>query len=70
MELRRGVLGVSVLHDLDIDPNKQGVRLTGSPTVFVSWVECRRALSGVHPETDEGRARLARMMDDLDAQAA
>lgn len=62
VELRRGVLAVSVLHDLDIEPNKQGVRLTGRPTVFVSWVECRRALAGVHPETDEGRARLARWL--------
>jgi hypothetical protein len=62
VELRRGVLAVSVLHDLDIEPNKQGVRLTGRPTVFVSWVECRRALAGVHPETDEGRGRLARWL--------
>lgn len=62
LELRRGVLGVSVLHDLDIEPNRQGVRLTGSPRVFVSWVECRRALGGLHPETDEGRQRLARWL--------
>ena len=56
------MLGVSVLHDLDIEPNKQGVRLTGKPTVFVPWVECRRALAGIHPETDEGRERLARWL--------
>ena len=56
------MLGVSVLHDLDIEPNRQGVRLTGRPPVFVSWVECRRALAGVHPETDEGRDRLARWL--------
>ncbi|HUR13216.1 MAG TPA: hypothetical protein VM097_01855 [Mycobacteriales bacterium] len=62
LELRRGVLGVSVLHDLDIEPNRQGVRLTGTPRVFVSWVECRRALDGLHPETDAGRARLARWL--------
>jgi hypothetical protein len=62
VELRRGVLGVSVLHDLDIEPNKQGVRLTGKPSVFVSWVECRRALAGAHPETDRGRSRLARWL--------
>ncbi|HTL23126.1 MAG TPA: hypothetical protein VL281_03730 [Mycobacteriales bacterium] len=61
-ELRRGVLGVSVLNDLDIEPNRQGVRLTGSPRVFVSWVECRRALDGLHPETDAGRERLARWL--------
>lgn len=62
VELRRGVLGVSVLHDLDIEPNRQGVRLTGKPRVFISWVECRRALGGLHPETDEGRQRLARWL--------
>lgn len=62
LELRRGVLGVSVLHDVDLEPNRQGVRLTGSPAVFVSWVECRTALCGIHPETDEGRARLARWL--------
>ena len=56
------MLGVSVLHDVDIEPNKQGVRLTGKPSVFVSWVECRHALAGVHPETDEGRSRLARWL--------
>jgi hypothetical protein len=56
------VLGVSVLHDLDIEPNRQGVRLTGKPPVFVSWVECRRALAGIDPETDEGRGRLARWL--------
>ena len=56
------MLGVSVLHDLDIEPNRQGVRLTGAPRVFVSWVECRRALDGLHPETDEGRGRLARWL--------
>jgi hypothetical protein len=53
---------VSVLHDLDLEPNRQGVRLLGRKTVFVSWVECRRALGGAHPETDEGHARLARWL--------
>jgi hypothetical protein len=28
----------------------------------VSWVECRRALGGVHPESDEGHARLSRWL--------
>lgn len=57
--LRRGVLAVSVLHDVDIEPNLQGVRLTGRRTVFVSWNECRRALAGLDPESDDGRLRLA-----------
>ncbi|MCU1601821.1 MAG: hypothetical protein JWO22_2530 [Frankiales bacterium] len=62
MELRRGVLAVSVLHDLDIEPAKLGVTLTDVPPVWVSWGECRRALAGHDPETPEGRERLARWL--------
>jgi hypothetical protein len=58
-ELRRGALAVSVLNDVDLEPNRQGVRLTGARTVFVSWNECRRALAGHDPESDLGRIRLA-----------
>jgi hypothetical protein len=61
-ELRRCALGVAVLHDLDIVPAIDGVVLTGRPTVEVSWAECRRALGGVEPETDDGRHRLARWL--------
>jgi hypothetical protein len=56
------VLAVSVLHDLDIEPAKLGVSLTGAPTVWVSWGECRRALAGHDPETPVGRERLARWL--------
>ena len=62
VELRRGVLAVSVLHDLDIEPAKLGVTLTGAPSVWVSWGECRRALAGHDPETPDGRERLARWL--------
>jgi hypothetical protein len=62
VELRRGVLAVSVLRDLDIEPAKLGVTLTGNPTVWVSWGECRRALAGHHPETGDGRERLGRWL--------
>lgn len=62
VELRRGVLAVSVLHDVDIEPAKLGVCLTGAPTVWVSWGECRRALAGHDPETPAGRERLARWL--------
>jgi hypothetical protein len=58
-ELRRGVLAVSVLHDVDLEPARDGVRLTGSPSVWISWTECRRALAGHDPESGEGRARLS-----------
>ncbi len=62
VELRRGVLAVSVLHDLDIEPAALGVTLTGEPTVWVSWGECRRALAGHDPETPDGRERLGRWL--------
>lgn len=57
-ELRRGVLAVSVLHDVDIEPAALGVVLPGTPTVWVPWGECRRALAGHDPEST-GRRRLA-----------
>lgn len=57
--LRRGVLAVSVLNDVDVEPGPHGVRLPGDPCVQVSWTECRRALAGADPESDAGRLRLA-----------
>lgn len=62
LELRRGVLAVSVLHDLDIDPAALGVVLSGEPGVWISWGECRRALAGHDPESADGRERLARWL--------
>lgn len=57
-ELRRGVLAVSVLHDVDLEPAALGLTLPGTPPVWVPWAECRRALAGHDPETT-GRRRLA-----------
>jgi len=59
IELRRGVLAVSVLHDVDLEPARLGVRLPGDPPVWVSWTQCRRALAGHAPESEAGRTRLA-----------
>jgi hypothetical protein len=56
--LRRGVLAVSVLHDVDVEPSGLGVVLPGAQTVWVSWGECRRALAGNDPEQPAGRERL------------
>jgi len=61
-ELRRCALAVAVLHDLDVLPAIDGIVLTGVPTVEVTWAECRRALGGVEPETEDGRHRLARWL--------
>lgn len=62
VHLRRGVLAVSVLRDVDLEPAPLGVALTGRPTVWVSWQECREALGGQDPEGEVGRERLARWL--------
>lgn len=61
-ELRRCALAVAVLHDLDIVPAIDGLVLPGEPALAVSWNECRRALGGEDPESDDGRHRLARWL--------
>lgn len=48
-----------MLHDLDLVPGDDGVVLTGTPVVSVSWTQCRRALAGADPESGTGRTRLA-----------
>lgn len=50
---------MSVLHDVDVEPARLGVSLPGSPTVWVSSGELRRALAGHDPEAATGRTRLA-----------
>ena len=61
-QLRRCALAVAVLHDLDILPGIDCLVLTGTPNVEVTWTECRRALGGEDPESDDGRHRLARWL--------
>ena len=50
---------MSVLHDVDVEPAHLGVVLPGSPTIWVSSGELRRALAGHDPEAGTGRDRLA-----------
>jgi hypothetical protein len=57
--LRRAALGVSVLHDVDVELNRQGLWLAEPTRVWVRWTECRRALRGADPESHLGRTRLA-----------
>jgi hypothetical protein len=59
-QLRRCALGVAVLHDIDVVPSTGGLVLPGPPQVVVTWAECRRALAGTDPESDEGRLKVAR----------
>jgi hypothetical protein len=58
LELRRLVLAVSVLDDVDLVPLDDGVLLTGVAPVEVSWLELRRALAGADPDDDLGRSRV------------
>jgi hypothetical protein len=60
-DLRRLALTVSVLDDVDLLPLDDGILLTGSATtapVEVSWLELRRALAGVDPESELARLRV------------
>jgi len=56
--LRRGVLAVSVLDDIDVEPGSLGVVLPGPPPLELTWDEVAAATGARHPETDAGRQRL------------
>jgi hypothetical protein len=58
LELRRLVLAVSVLDDVDLVPFDDGVLLAGVTPVEVSWLELRRTLAGADPDDDLGRSRV------------
>lgn len=60
--LKRCVLAVSLLFDLDAETDDDGAVVNGVPPVRVPWKECRRALAGADPESDEGRRLLARWL--------
>lgn len=58
LQLRRGVLAVSVLDDVDVEPGRLGLVLPGAPPVGISWGECARVLGGVDPAGAQGRRLL------------
>ncbi len=60
--LRRGLLAVSVVWDLDLEPAHDGVRLPGARPLLVPWAECVVALAGADPEHPDGHARLHRWL--------
>jgi hypothetical protein len=66
--LRRGVLGVCVIHELDLRPEYDAVVLEGTPEVRVPWRILRRAVAGAEPEDELGQARLSQVL--LSARAA
>ena len=53
---------MSVLHNMDLQPTVTGVVLISPVPVLVSWAQCRQALAGTDPESDDGRKRLARWL--------
>jgi hypothetical protein len=57
--LRRCALAASVLHDVDLLPADDGVRLPGDPPLLVDWAECRLALGGSAPDRPAAAGRLA-----------
>jgi hypothetical protein len=62
LQLRRAVLAVAVIHDVDLDPAPGGVLLRGERPLKIVWAECRRALGGADPESERGRRQLARWL--------
>ena len=58
LELRRAVLAVSVLDDVDVEPGRLGLVLPGTPPVGVAWGECDEVLGGADPTGPDGRRLL------------
>jgi hypothetical protein len=60
--LRRGVLAVSVLDDVDVLPQDAGVALPGTPAVLVTWAELDGTCGPHEPSSTAGRARIASLL--------
>ncbi len=60
--LRRCSLAVSVLDDIDLTPNDDGVLLSVPGNVLVRWTECLQAIDGADPDSDTARHRLAQWL--------
>jgi hypothetical protein len=61
-DLRRFVLGASVLHEFDYEPTDAGVRLTGVPPLEVSWDELASAVGDAPAGSELGRQRMGRWL--------
>lgn len=70
------MLAVSVLHDLDVAPQDDGVVLDGPTCVHVPWSQVAQAVLAAPPESLAARyrllvwLRLRRLVADLDGSAA
>ncbi len=62
LALKRCVLAVSVLDDVDLLPRERHVVVEGDPVVRVPWRLVRRALAGADPELPLARHRVALLM--------
>ncbi len=62
LALRRAALAVSVLHDLDVEPIDDGVRLVGVPQLLVTWPELAAAAGGLDPDATTGRELIGRWL--------
>jgi hypothetical protein len=60
--LRRCVLAVSVMHDVDMTPTDAGFVLTGIPAVPVTFADVAEAIRDADPETPSAHRRLQRWL--------
>ncbi len=60
--LRRCVLAVSVVHDLDLRPLDDGFAIMSVPEIVVTLTQCWQAIGDADPDGDEGRRRLTRWL--------
>lgn len=67
--VRQAVLAASVLDDIDLEPQEDGVALPGSPPVLVPWRTLTGLLDGVEPGSWDGRRRLVLFLRSLGAAA-
>ncbi len=76
VELRQGVLAVSVLDGIDLLPAERGVILAGSPRIGIPWAQLAAACGARSPGSPAGRRRLrglltlSRRLADLGPDAA
>jgi hypothetical protein len=61
--LRRCVLAVTVLHDIDIVPTDDGITLTDVARTTVTFAQIAEALNGADPASASAQARLVRWLE-------